>query len=49
VGSPLEGPVTAHVHGPEEKNDQMVPQSLQKATELYSSQFICCLLTAALI
>ena len=29
-----------------EKNDQMVPQTFQKATELYSSQFVCCLLTS---
>jgi len=26
-----------------EKNDQMVPQTFQKATELFSSQFVCCL------
>jgi len=29
-----------------EKNDQMVPQTFQKATELYSSQFVCCLSTS---
>jgi len=29
-----------------EKNDQMVPQTFQKATELYSSQVICCLSTS---
>jgi len=28
------------------KNDQMVPQTFQKSTELYSSQFICCLSTS---
>jgi len=28
------------------KNDQMVPQTFQKATELYSSQFVYCLLTS---
>jgi len=28
------------------KNDQMAPQTFQKATELYSSQFICCLSTS---
>jgi len=26
-----------------EKNDQMVPQTFQKTTELYSSQIACCL------
>jgi len=40
-GSQFEGPVAAHVHGREEKIDQMVPQNFQKATELYSSQFVC--------
>jgi len=25
------------------ENDQMVPETFQKATELYSSQFVCCL------
>ena len=40
------GPVAAHVHGQEEKNDQMVPQTFQKAAELYSSQFVCCLSTS---
>jgi len=39
-------PVAAHVHDQEEKNDQMVPQTFQKATELHSSQFICCLSTS---
>ena len=28
------------------KNDQMVPETFQKAAELYSSQFVCCLLTS---
>ena len=45
-GSRFEGPVAAHVHGREEKNDQMVPQTFQQATELYSSQFVCCLSTS---
>jgi len=31
-GSRFEGPVPAYVHGREEKNDQMVPQTFQKAT-----------------
>ena len=34
------------VLGREEKNDQTVPQTFQKATELYSSQFVCCLSTS---
>ena len=45
-GTRFEGPVAAYVHGREEKNDQMVPQNFQKATELYSSQFVCCLSTS---
>ena len=28
------------------KNNQMVPQTFQKAIQLYSSQFVCCLLTS---
>ena len=32
--------------GREEKNDQMVTQTFPKATELYSSQFVCCLSTS---
>ena len=40
------GEYVEHVHGQEEKNDQMVPQTFQKATELYSSQFVCCLPTS---
>ena len=28
------------------KNDQMVPETFQKAMELYSSQFVCCLSTS---
>ena len=43
AGSGFEGPVVAHVHGREERNYQMVPQTFQKATELSSSQFVCCL------
>ena len=31
-GSRSDGPVAAHVHGREEKNDQIVPQTFQKAT-----------------
>ena len=31
-GSRFEGQVAANVHGREEKNDQMVPQTFQKAT-----------------
>ena len=46
MGGGFERPVAAHVHGREEKNDQMVPQTFQKATELYSSQFVCCLSTS---
>jgi len=45
-GSRFEGPVASHVHGREKKNDQMVTQTFQKATELYSSQFVCCLSTS---
>jgi len=45
-GSWFEGPVAAHVHGREEKNDQMYLTLYQKATELYSSQFVCCLSTS---
>ena len=45
-GSRFEGPVAAHVHGREEKNGQMVPQTFQKTTEIYSSQFVCCLSTS---
>jgi len=45
-GSQFEVPVAAHVHGREEKNDQMVPQTFQKATEIYSSQFVFCLSTS---
>ena len=37
------GQVAAYVHGREEKNDEMVPLTFQKATELYSSQVVCCL------
>ena len=44
-GSRFEGPVAAHVHVQEGKNDQMVSQTFQKATEVYSSQFVCCLST----
>jgi len=44
-GCRFEGPIVAHEHDREEKNDQMVPQTFQKPTELYSSQFICCLST----
>ena len=33
-------------NGQEQKNDQMVIQTFQKAIELYSSQFICCLSTS---
>ena len=33
-------------NGQEQKNDQMVPQTFQKAIELYSSQFVCCLSTS---
>ena len=29
-----------------EKNDQKVPQTFQKATELYIPQFVCCLSTS---
>ena len=32
-------------NGQEQKNDQMVPQTFQKAIELYSSQFVWCLST----
>ena len=32
-------------NGQEQKNDQMVPQTLQKDTEHYSSQFVWCLST----
>jgi len=45
-GSRFEGPDAAHVHDREEKNDQMVSQVFQKATELYISQFVCCLSTS---
>ena len=34
------------MHGREGKNDRMVLQTFQKATELYSSQFVCCLSTS---
>ena len=45
-GGQFEGPVTAHIQDQEEKNDQMVPQTFQKATELYSAQIVFCLSTS---
>ena len=44
--SGFEVPVAAHLHGREENNEQMVTKNFQKATELYSSQFVCCLSTS---
>ena len=35
-----------HMYMVERKNDQILPQNFQKATELYSSQFVFCLSTS---
>jgi len=44
-GSRFEGPVASHVNGREEIMTNCT-SNFQNATELYSSQFVCCLSTS---